>query len=145
MISRSKIKKSLFAGLAAAVIGACAWTIPAEAGGPYGGWRGGYGWSGVHDRQAYWPRPFVHRTVVVERPLVVRRPLIRRTVIVERPIVRRPVFVDRTVVVEPPVYVRRVVRRPAYWREARFIERTWRGPRWRERPRCFLPERYLCR
>jgi hypothetical protein len=145
MISRSKTKKTLFAGLVAATA-AFAWTAPAEAQWGYGGWRGGYGGGGFHHRHFY--RPIVRRTVVVERPYVVRPPVIRRTVIVERPIVR-PVFAHRTVVVERPVYVRRVVRRPVYWREARFIDRPWHGRRWHgrwhDRPRCWLPERYLCR
>ncbi len=136
MISRSKNKKTLLAGLAAAALGAFAAAAPAQA-----------QWGSDWDDDIV-ERPLVRREVVVERPIV------RRTVVVERPMVRR------TVVVERPVHVRRVVRRPVYVHRAAYIERPWRPrrwhahrwhearwdrPRWRERHRCWLPERYLCR
>ena len=118
MITRSKTKKTLLAGLVT-MFGAFAWAAPAGAGYPMHG-----GWGGHHFAR---PFPVVHRRVVVHRPYVVRRSNARRIVIIERPIVRRPRFVGHPVHVHHP-------RRPIY-----------RDRPWRERRRCFLPERYLCR
>ena len=56
---------------------------------------------------------------------------------VERPVVQR--VVHRTVI-KQPIYIDRVARRPVYVRRAAFIDRGWY-----ERPRCYLPERHLCR
>jgi hypothetical protein len=84
---------------------------------------------------------------IIEHRAVVHRPVVKRTVIIERPVIERvvhhkvvvkqPVYVHH--VVKRPVYVRHVVRRPAHVRHVEVFERPWH-----RRPRCFLPERYLC-
>src|SRR5829696_7941781 len=76
-------------------------------------------------------RPVVERTVIVKQPIV--QPVIHKTVVVERPVIQRVVY-------RRPVYVGRVVRRPVYFRRTAVIQRGWH-----ERPRCYLPEAYLCR
>ena len=82
----------------------------------YAGYR--HGWGGYHD-------DVVHRRVV------------RRVVVVERPVIYRP---RPVVVVERPYY-------PRYrygWRERVVYWPRRRYGRWHDRPRCWLPERYLC-
>jgi hypothetical protein len=84
---------------------------------------------------------------IIEHRRVVHEPVVKRTVIIERPVVERvvhhkvvvkqPIYVRH--VVRRPVYVRHVVRRPAHVRHVEVFERPWH-----RRPRCFLPERYLC-
>ena len=80
-------------------------------------------------------RPVVERTVIIKQPVVQR--VVHRTVVVEKPVVQR--VVHRTVI-EQPVYIERVVRQPVYVPRTAFIDRGWS-----ERPRCYLPERHLCR
>ena len=146
MIVRSR--KKLLAGLGVAFLGAIGMAAPVQA-------QSGFGYD---DEDWGLPRA---RTVVIEKSLerhppieetieepVIRRPVVERTVMVKQPIVQ-PV-VHKTVVVERPViqrvvyrrpiYVRRVVRRPVYFRRTAVIQRGWH-----ERPRCYLPEAYLCR
>lgn len=64
-----------------------------------------------------------------------------RRAVVHRYEVHRPV-VRRVVVVERPYYPR--VRRGYGWRH-HVDYRPGRRRGWRDRPRCWLPERYLCR
>ena len=151
MIVLPGITRNLLAGLSMAFFATLVTAAPSQA---------QYGWDDADD---WGPRPI--RTVVVEKSIVhrppveedleepvVRRPVVERTVIIKQPVVQR--VVHRTVVVEKPVvervvhrtvvkqpvYIERVVRRPAYVRRTAFIDRGWS-----ERPRCYLPERHLCR
>jgi len=63
-----------------------------------------------------------------------------RTVVVHRHIVHRPV-VTRVVVIERPY--RAHLHRSHRWH--RHVHPRWPARRWHDRPRCWLPERYLCR
>ena len=64
-----------------------------------------------------------------------------RHVVFHRHEIRRPV-VRRVVVVERPLYSRR--HRGYGWRHRSGYRPGWHRP-WRDRPRCWLPERHLCR
>jgi hypothetical protein len=79
-------------------------------------------------------RPVVERTVIVKQPIV--QPVIHKTVVIQQPVVKK--VIHRTVV-KQPVYIKHVVRRPVHVRHTALFERSWH-----ERPRCYLPERYLC-
>ncbi len=121
MSTRFRMTRLLLALSGTLFLGALSGAAPADAGYRYG--YGGY------------------RDVVYER--VVRRPVVRRVVIVERPIVYRPRPVVRTVVVQRPYYPR--VSYSYGWRD-RVVYRPGRHyAGWRDRPRCWLPERHLCR
>ncbi len=124
MIQRSKIKKMVFALAGAALAGVLGSAAPAEAGHRYGY---GYGYA-------------PSRTVVVHRH-VVRRPVVERVVYVHRPVVYRPRPVVRRVVVVHRPYRHRVHYGYGYG------HRVGYRPGWRhhDRPRCWLPERHLCR
>ncbi len=143
--------RNLLAGLSTAFLATLATAAPSQA---------QYGWDDDDDWGPRQARTVVVEKTVVRRPPVeedleesiVRRPVVERTVIVKQPVVQR--IVHRTVVVEKPVaqkvvhrtvvkqpvYIERVVRRPVYVRRTAFIDRGWS-----ERPRCYLPERHLCR
>ncbi len=122
MIQRSKIKKMVLALAGAALAGVLGSAAPAEAGHRYG-----YGYA-------------PSRTVVVHRH-VVRRPVVERVVYVHRPVVYRPRPVVRRVVVVHRPYRHRVHYGYGYG------HRVGYRPGWRhhDRPRCWLPERHLCR
>jgi len=123
MILRSKIRNALIALSGAMLLGPLVSMSPAEAGSRHG-WRG-------------------YRPVVVHRH-VVHRPVVRRVVYVHRPVIYRPrPVVRRVVVVERPYYPR--VRYGHRWRHRVGFGPGWHHRRWRDRPRCWLPERYLCR
>jgi hypothetical protein len=65
-----------------------------------------------------------------------------RDVVVYRHVVQRPV-VRRVVIVERPYYPR--VRYSYGWHHRVGYRPGWRHRRWHDRPRCWLPERHLCR
>ncbi len=78
------------------------------------------------------------RHVVVHRH-VVHRPMVRRVVYVHRP---RPI-VRRVVIVEQPYSPRARYRYGWHRRIGHYP--GWADYHWDDRPRCWLPERYLCR
>lgn len=119
MKTSPRLKRALLALSGSLLLGAFAGAAPADAGHRHG--YGGY------------------RHVVVERH-VVRRPVVRRVVIVERPVVYRPRPLVRTVVIRRPYYAAA----PYGYREKVVYRRPHHG-RWHDRPRCWLPERHLCR
>ena len=135
MLSRSTSRNIVLALFA--MIGAVAWASAADAQGAliYPGW-GHPGPGGYYDRNVFRHRPVRYRTVIAERPYVVYRPRRPRVVTVERPF--RPVHLRRRIVVQHPHYAYRPWH-PGYGRRPPWVERPWR-----ERRRCFLPERYLC-
>ncbi len=131
MITRSKIKKIALALSGAVLAGTLAAAAPAEAG-HRAGW-GAHRHVIVHRPVAY--RPVVRRVVTVHRPAVYRRVAYRPVVTVHRPVVYRPA--DRRVVVVERGF------HPGHghgWRR-----RVGHHPGWHDRPRCWLPERHLCR
>ena len=121
MSTRFKMTRLLFALSGTLFLGSLPGAAPADAGYRYG--HGGYRDDFVYER-------------------VVRRPVVRRVVIVERPVVYRPRPVVRTVIVQRPYYPR--VSYSYGWRD-RVVYRPRHRDRWHDRPRCWLPERYLCR
>jgi len=132
MIVGSKTKKTLLAVSAAFLLSPFAFASSADAR-PWDRWGGGYG-----------------RHVVVHRTIV-HRPVVRRVVYGHRPVVYRPYrrVVRRVVFVERPYYRRA---RYAYgygygygWRHRVSYRPGWHYGGWRDRPRCWLPERHLCR
>lgn len=121
MITRSKIKNTLVVLSGAILLGSFVQATSAEAG-HWHGW-GGYDRHVVHRPVLH--RPLVRRVIYVDRPLAYRpRPLVRRVVIVERPFYPRLRY---------------------GWRHRGGYGAGWHHRRWHNRPRCFLPERYLCR
>jgi len=67
-----------------------------------------------------------------------------RHVIVHHHVVHRPrAVVRRVVIVERPYYAR--VHSRYGWRHHVGHRPGWAHHRWHDRPRCWLPERYLCR
>ncbi len=124
MIARSKIKTTLMALSGAIFLGAFAQAAPVQA-------RHWDGWGG-YDRHVV-----VHRHVV-------RRPVVRRVVYVDRPVFYRPrPVVRRVVIVERPYSPR--VRYGYGWHRRIGYRPGWADYRWHDQPRCWLPERYLCR
>ena len=156
MITLSRETRNLLAGLSVAFLGALIMAAPAQA--QYGLDDDDDDWGPrrartvvieksivcrppieaaetIEDEEPVFRRPAVERTVIIKQPIV--RPVVHKTVVVERPVVQR--VVHRTVI-KQPIYIDRVVRRPVYVRRTAFIDRGWY-----ERPRCYLPERHLCR
>ncbi len=120
MFVQPKIKTRFIALAGALLSGSLAWTAPAEAG----------HWDGLGG----------YRHVVVHRDIV------------HRPVVHRVVYVQRPVFYHPGPRVRRVVIehyprwRPRYgWHRPIVYRPGWPHRHWHDRPRCWLPERYLCR
>lgn len=120
MIPGFKLPRVFLSLAGAALAGVVVQAAPAEAGYRH---HGGYG-----------DHVVVHRHVA-------HRPLVRRVVVVHRPALRRVAY-------GAPAYGYRphrrvvVIDRP-YHRVG--YRGGWRHHRWHDRPRCFLPERYLCR
>lgn len=132
MTLRSKIRNA-FAALAGAVLlGSVAGPAPAEA--SYRGWGPGYDQVVVHRHGVH--RPVVRRVVHVHRPYYRPRPVVERVVYVDRPYYRPRPVVRRVVHIERPYYSR--------VRYSHGHGHGWRHGGW-DRPRCWLPERHLCR
>ena len=120
MIVRSKIKNTLSALSGAVLLGTFAQTTPAEA-------RHWQAWDG-YDRH------------VVVHHHIVSRSVARRVVHVYRPLPD----VRRVVVVERSYYYPRARHRYG-WHHRVAYRPGWTRYGWHDRPRCWLPERYLCR
>ncbi len=118
MIARSKIKKTILALSGTICLGVFAQAAPVQA-------RHWDGWGG-YDRHVVVYRHVVHRPVARRVVYVRSRPIVRHVVIVERPY-------------DPPV-------RYGYrWHRRIGDHPGWADHHWHDRPRCWLPERYLCR